>query len=98
MTQWICFAVRPLSVTELRFAMASDCLQSHESLHFCHVAKDFVEDDERMEKLFTTLSGGCERHGVEEMLERDQNSAVIVSKLRVLRRKGRAEVDFNRRS
>ena len=58
MMQWICLAKRPLSVTELRFAMASDCLHTDELQEYCKDARDFVETDERMERLITTLSGG----------------------------------------
>ena len=58
MMQWICLANRPLSITELRFAIASDCLHTDELQQFCKDARDFVETDERMEKLVTTLSGG----------------------------------------
>jgi ankyrin repeat protein/energy-coupling factor transporter ATP-binding protein EcfA2 len=58
MMQWICLAVRPLSVTELRFAMASDCLESHQSLHSSYKADVLIEDDRHMKKLITTLSGG----------------------------------------
>ena len=58
MMQWICLAVRPLSVRELRFAMASDCIESHESMHSCQDANISTEEDERMERLITSLSGG----------------------------------------
>src|SRR5579862_3023317 len=44
--QWICLAKRPLSVTELRLAMESDD------------APGLVEEDGRMEKLVSSLSGG----------------------------------------
>ena len=56
--QWVCLAERPLSVTELRFAMASDDGYIHESRQFCKDAKDFVDTDMRMERLVTSLSGG----------------------------------------
>jgi len=56
--QWVCLAERPLSVTELRFAIASDDVYIHESLQFCRDAKDFVDTDTRMVKQITSLSGG----------------------------------------
>jgi ankyrin repeat domain-containing protein 50 len=56
--QWICLAKRPLSVTELRFAMASDDMYIHVSRISCKDAKGFVETDTRMEKLIRSLSGG----------------------------------------
>lgn len=58
MMQWICLAVRPLSVKELRFAMASDCIGSHESIHSCQDGNILSEEDARMERLITSLSGG----------------------------------------
>ena len=56
--QWICLAERPLSMTELRFALASDDAYVHPSQLCCKDAKDFVETDATMEKLITSLSGG----------------------------------------
>lgn len=56
--QWICLAEKPLSVTELRFAMASDDECVHKPQIFCKDAKGFVETDARMEKLIISLSGG----------------------------------------
>jgi ankyrin repeat protein len=56
--QWVCLAERPLSVTELRFAMASDDIYIHQSRQFCKDAKDFVDTDSRMEILITSWSGG----------------------------------------
>jgi ankyrin repeat protein len=56
--QWICLAGRPLTITELRYAMASDDLNIHPLQNYCKYAKDFVESDTRMEKLVTSLSGG----------------------------------------
>lgn len=56
--QWVCLAERPLSVTELRFAIASDDDYICESRQFCKDAKDFVDTDRRMERLITSLSGG----------------------------------------
>ena len=58
MMQWICLAVRPLSVRELRFAMASDCIESHESMHSDQDVNNLREEDARMERLITSLSGG----------------------------------------
>ena len=58
MMQWICLAVRPLSVRELRFAMASDYIESHELMHSCRDGYVLREDDERTERLIISLSGG----------------------------------------
>ncbi|KAI9774712.1 MAG: hypothetical protein M1839_001673 [Geoglossum umbratile] len=56
--QWICLAERPLSLIELRFAMASDDTHIHPPQLRCKDATDFVETDARMEKLAISLSGG----------------------------------------
>ena len=56
--QWICLGERPLSVTELRFALASDSRCKDSSRTSYNDAIDFVESDCRMIKLITTLSGG----------------------------------------
>jgi ankyrin repeat protein len=56
--QWICLAERPLSLTEIRIAMACDesCMRLDQDK--IEDSKDFVESDERMEKLIRSLSGG----------------------------------------
>ena len=56
MMQWICLAQRPLSLTQLRFAMAADvCVQAKPSS--CKETKGFIDTDSRMEKLVTSWSG-----------------------------------------
>ena len=55
--QWICLAERPLSLTELRFALAADICDSSSSTR-CEDVNSFVESDNRMEKQVTSLSGG----------------------------------------
>lgn len=63
--QWVCLAERPLSVSELRFAMACDDNNVHENQTRCEDSKGFVEEDSRMRKLIRSLSGGLAeiRHG-----------------------------------
>ena len=56
--QWVSLAEQPLSVTELRFAIASDDLYIHDSHRFSTDAKDFVDTDSRMKILITSWSGG----------------------------------------
>jgi len=60
--QWVCLAKRPLSLTELRFAMASDwpnpLCRPHRLHYELEKSKEFVESDERMETWVRTLSGG----------------------------------------
>ncbi|KFA66966.1 hypothetical protein S40285_09524, partial [Stachybotrys chlorohalonatus IBT 40285] len=56
--QWICFATRPLSLDELRWAMViyADC--PHTSLQQCQNAENFAPDNEVMERRLKTLSRG----------------------------------------
>ncbi|KAK2133979.1 hypothetical protein NOF04DRAFT_1137178, partial [Fusarium oxysporum II5] len=56
--QWICFAVQPLSLDELQWAILidTDCL--HKSLQECKRSKDYISDRERMKRRVQTLSCG----------------------------------------
>ena len=56
--QWVCFAQRPLSLEELRFAMVIDATTSYTSLKQCQSSADFSETDEQMKRTVTSLSGG----------------------------------------
>ncbi|KAH0538139.1 hypothetical protein FGG08_005247 [Glutinoglossum americanum] len=56
--QWICFAQRPLSLEELRFAMVVDADTPYSSLGECRDSADYTETDEAMEKRMGSLSGG----------------------------------------
>lgn len=56
--QWICLAERPLSVAELRYAMACDEGSLKPGQRRCEDSSDFVDSDERMKKLTKSLSGG----------------------------------------
>ena len=56
--QWVCFAQRPLTLKELRFAMAIDATTSFTSLKQCQSSADFSETDEQMKRTVTSLSGG----------------------------------------
>lgn len=70
--QWVCLAERPLSVTELRFAIASDEVYISEPRKFCKDSKDFVDTDKRMERLILSLSGGLvevKHHGAETTVQ-----------------------------
>ncbi|KAK2933588.1 Ankyrin repeat [Fusarium oxysporum f. sp. vasinfectum] len=44
--QWICFSTRPLTASELRWAMAVDPNQTYKSLDECQGSKDFINDDD----------------------------------------------------
>ncbi|RYC80572.1 hypothetical protein BFJ63_vAg16546 [Fusarium oxysporum f. sp. narcissi] len=56
--QWICFAVQPLSLDELRWAMIIDADCPYKSLQECKNAKDYISDSGRMKRRVQTLSRG----------------------------------------
>ena len=56
--QWVCFALRPLSLEELRYAMVVDITNKFTSLEECRVSVDFAETDEQMKRTVNSLSGG----------------------------------------
>ena len=56
--QWIYFGMRPLSLTELRFAMAVDANPSATTISQCQGTEHYVETDEAMERRVRDLSKG----------------------------------------
>lgn len=56
--RWICYALRPLSVTELRFAIIVDTDNTCLSISECEELERFVTNDEDMEKRICHLSAG----------------------------------------
>ncbi|KAF9784163.1 hypothetical protein IL306_008316 [Fusarium sp. DS 682] len=56
--QWICFATRPLSLDELRWAMLVDADCPHRSLYECQSAGDYPSDNNGMKRRVQTLSCG----------------------------------------
>ncbi|KAH7218869.1 hypothetical protein DER44DRAFT_804898 [Fusarium oxysporum] len=56
--QWICFAVRPLSLDELRWAMIVDGDCPHRSLYACQTVEDYPSDHDGMKRRVQTLSCG----------------------------------------
>ena len=56
--QWICFALRPLSVAELRCAMNVDSNPSYHSFEDWKKLPGYIETDRQMEKQLRSLSGG----------------------------------------
>lgn len=58
--QWICFALRPLSLRELRFATIVDANTPYQSISDCQNAEEcgYVETDEQMKKRIRHLSKG----------------------------------------
>lgn len=55
---WICFAVRPLSLDELRFATTLDDALCYTSIEAYMAMEDVCEDAEQMERRMRTLSKG----------------------------------------
>lgn len=60
LVEWICFAARPLSLDELRWAMIieADCPYQYESLQAYQNADEYVSDSVRMKRRIQTLSRG----------------------------------------
>ncbi|EGU74392.1 hypothetical protein FOXB_15099, partial [Fusarium oxysporum f. sp. conglutinans Fo5176] len=56
--QWICFATRPLSLEELRWAIIVDHDCAHKSLQQCETAADIPGDSNIVERKLKTLSRG----------------------------------------
>ncbi|KAF5257312.1 hypothetical protein FOXYS1_12164, partial [Fusarium oxysporum] len=56
--QWICFAVRPLLLDELRWAMIIDGDCPHRSLYACQTVEDYPSDHDGMKRRVQTLSCG----------------------------------------
>jgi ankyrin repeat domain-containing protein 50 len=75
--QWIYLAERPLSVTELRHALASDDSVIKPAQYSCQKSKEFVENDDIMKRLIVSLSGGLaevkhhgsSNHGQQDMVQ-----------------------------
>ena len=56
--QWICFSIRPLTVRELRFALALNPDISHTSIHQSQISEFYVTTDEDMKPVISDLSKG----------------------------------------
>ncbi|KAJ5588636.1 hypothetical protein N7537_011314 [Penicillium hordei] len=56
--QWVCLAERPLTVTEMRYALAAKNAQITPSPKTWEKIDDFVESNERMKRRIKALSGG----------------------------------------
>ncbi|PNP60690.1 hypothetical protein FNYG_14580 [Fusarium nygamai] len=56
--QWICFATRPLSIDELRWAMVVDADCPYKTLQQCRSGEDYTYDNDMMERRVKALSCG----------------------------------------
>ncbi|KAK0717574.1 hypothetical protein B0T26DRAFT_675856 [Lasiosphaeria miniovina] len=54
--QWVCFAQRPMTLAELRWAMVADF--SRKSLRACIDSADYIDDMDAIERRLRTLSHG----------------------------------------
>jgi ankyrin repeat protein len=61
--QWICFAIRPLSLGELCIAMTLGTDKAYTSIGECRESLEFSETDEEMEKKILYLSQGLAEVG-----------------------------------
>ncbi|RYP57864.1 hypothetical protein DL769_009241 [Monosporascus sp. CRB-8-3] len=56
--QWICFATRPLTLDELRWAMVVEVDCQHRSLKACQSSPNYISDNDRMKRKVQALSCG----------------------------------------
>ena len=56
--RWVCFAERPLSMQELRYAMMFDEETTYDTLEDYQDSEAYIETDEQMMKRVVNLSGG----------------------------------------
>jgi hypothetical protein len=66
--QWVCLAERPLSLREIRFALALEAEKSLQTLD------DMINDDDQMSRLLKSLSGGL----IEVKHQNDGNDGNVV--------------------
>ena len=69
---WICFSFRPLTVIELRFALAINPDIPHTSVHQCPNSEFYVDIDEDMKRVVYDLSKGLaevQKHGSTQVVQ-----------------------------
>ena len=70
--QWICFAIRPLTLEELRITMVVDADTSHTSVQHCKNTPEYAKTNEDMEKRICDLSrrlAEVGNHGVKKTVQ-----------------------------
>ncbi|KAK0623161.1 nacht and ankyrin domain-containing protein [Immersiella caudata] len=67
--QWICFATRPLSIDELRWAMVIEADFPHQSLRLCESLEDYEADNDLMKSRVQTLSRGLAEVSQEQVVQ-----------------------------
>jgi ankyrin repeat protein len=58
LVQWICFAMRPLTLDELRYALVLDANCPYKSLRECQGAEEYIDGNDAIERRVTDLSCG----------------------------------------
>ena len=85
--QWVCFAQRPLSLEELRFAIIIDADTIYTTLKECTESEAYVESNEQMRKWIKVLSGGLIEvekrgyHHIAQFIHQSVNDYLIQSGL-----------------
>ena len=88
--QWICFAIRPLTLGELRYAMAVDADSPFKSLVECRNAPEYAETNEDMERRLKDLCRGLaeikqhENERVVQFIHQSVNDFLVSDGLRIL--------------
>ncbi|KAF8863066.1 hypothetical protein BDZ45DRAFT_584587, partial [Acephala macrosclerotiorum] len=84
--QWVSLAERPLSLTEIRYAMACDESVLGDELESCEHVRGFVDEDSRMERLTKSLSGGLAevRGGTVQLFHQSVNDFLTEGGLSIL--------------
>ena len=88
--QWILFAIRPLSLDELRFAMAIDPDSPYKSLQECHDSGIITDSNDEMKRKVKCLSFGLaeirEHHHTEivQFIHQSVNDFLIDDGLKIL--------------
>ena len=88
--QWICFALSPLSIKELRYATIVDVDTPYESIKECQETEEYAETDEEMEKRILDLSKGLaeiKEHGgkrVAQFIHQSVNDYMVENGLSIL--------------
>lgn len=94
--QWIYFGLRPLSLRELRTAMAVDACASSESVDHYQETEYYVETDEAMERRICDLTRGLagavqhEKHRVVQFVHQSVIGFLVDEGFRILDRSQRA--------
>ncbi|KAE9366534.1 hypothetical protein N431DRAFT_281230, partial [Stipitochalara longipes BDJ] len=84
--QWICLSERPLSLVEIRMAMASDETYMKDGQERVEESKEYVKSNETMEKLIRSLSGGLAevRHGTVQLFHQSVTDFLRARGIRTL--------------